>query len=148
MSRLADTALIIVVVLCVYPDYLSIACFLLRLFTPKNKAENGNNNVFFNGAYGTGFGERATETKWGDQAFSSGNMSDENLGEHYYEAINDLSFSTNHSAAVLRFPDSLAAKKTEEVPTPTYETFNSGVNVDESTYQNLDSDPKSSEIRV
>ena len=133
------TALFIVAVLCVYPDYFNLPIyFVLRLFTPKNKAEYGNNNVYFNEAYGTGFGEQATETKCGDQAFSSGNVSDENLGEHYYEAINDLHVSTNHSAAM----------RDVSTSTPTYVTLNSGVTVDTSTYQNLESDLKSSEIRV
>ena len=75
-------------------------------------------------------------------------MSEESLGEHYYEAVNDLHVSTDHSAAVLRFPDSLAAKNTEDVTTPTYEKINCGDNVDASTYQNLNSDLKSSEIRA
>jgi len=50
--------------------------FFLRLFTVKNKAENDYSNVYFNDAYCTGFGEQAIETKSGDQAFSSGNVSE------------------------------------------------------------------------
>ena len=74
-------------------------------------------------------------------------MSEANLGENYYEAVDDLHVSTNHSAAVLKFPDSLVAKNTEDVATSTYETLNCGINVDASTYQHLISDLKSSEIR-
>lgn len=73
-------------------------------------------------------------------------MSEANLGENYYEAVDDLHVSTNHSAAVLKFPDSLAAKDTEDVAT--YETLNCGVNVDASSYQHLTSDLKSTEIRA
>ena len=115
-----------------------IYLFFQRSFTTKNKAESGNNNVYFNDAYCTGFGEQAIETKCGDQDFSGNvHVPEANLGEHYYAAVDDLRASTNHSAAVLKFPDSLAGKNNKDVAAPTYETLNSGVNVDASIYQNL-----------
>ena len=78
--------------------------FFPRLFTVKNKAQNGYGNVYFNDAYCTGFGEQAIETKSGDQAFSSGNM------------------CLKHT-----FSDSLAVKNSEDVAEPTNETLSSGI---------------------
>ena len=55
----------------------------------------------------------------GNQAFSSGNVLD--LQEHYCAAVNDLHSPSNHSAVVLKFPDSLAGKNSEDVAIPTYQ---------------------------
>ena len=55
----------------------------------------------------------------GDRAFSSGNVLD--LGEHYCAAVNDLHVSSNHSAVVLNFLDSLVGKNSEDGAAPIYE---------------------------
>ena len=44
---------------------------------------------------------RPSKQKGGDEVFSSGNVSEANLGEHYYTAVNDLHAPANPSAAVL-----------------------------------------------
>ena len=54
--------------------YYFVFDFFLRLFTVKNKADNGHGNVYFNDAYCTRFGEQAIETKGGHKVFSSGNI--------------------------------------------------------------------------
>ena len=76
--------------------------FFLRIEFTVNKAESAYSNVYFNDAYCTGFGEQAIETKGGDEAFSSGNVSQANIGEHYYVAVDNLHAPANHSAAVLK----------------------------------------------
>ena len=72
--------------------------------------------------------------KGGDQAFSSGNVSD--LGEYYDAAVNDLHASSNDSAVVLKFAGSVAGRNSEDVAPPMYQTLNSGV--DSPIYQPLD----------
>lgn len=82
--------------------------------------------------------------KCGDQAFSSGNVPD--TQEHHYAAINGLHSSSNHSAVILKFPDSLAGKNSKYVAPPIYQTLESGV--DAPIYQALNNNRKSPEVRA
>ncbi|XP_020621541.1 uncharacterized protein LOC110059180 [Orbicella faveolata] len=126
-----------------------------RLIAAKRKASCGfNNNAYLNDAYCIGPGEREIEMKCGDQAFSAGNVPD--FGEHSYAAYNDLYPSSNHSAVILKFPDSLAGKNSEDVAAPIYQKPDSGVDTliyqpinsggDGPIYQPLNSNRKSSEV--
>lgn len=134
--------------------YVNISTFSLRLIATKKKAVNGYNN----NAYCIGSGEQTIEMKRGNQAFSSGNVPEVKLGEHHYAAVNDLHASTNHSAVVLKFPDSLEEKYSKDVAAPIYQTLDSGVDapiyqplnrgVATSIYQPLNSDLKSPDIRA
>lgn len=87
-------------------------------------------NGINNDAYFIGSGDQVMEMKSGDQAFPSGNLPDP---EPYYAAVKDS--SSNQPAAILKFPDSLAEKNSEDVAPPIYQTLESGV--DESIYQAL-----------
>ena len=88
----------------------------------------------------------------GDRAFSS------DLGEKYYGAVNDLQTSSNHSAVVLKFPDSLVGKNSEDGAPPIYGKLSSGVESPFSLplksgsakpiYERLNSNRKSTEVRV
>ena len=88
----------------------------------------------------------------GDRAFSS------DLGEKYFGAVNDLQTSSNHSSVVLKFPDSLVRKNSEDGATSFYEKLSSGVDSPLSlpcnsgsakpTYESLNSNRKSPEVRV
>ena len=106
--------------------FVNISTFSLRLIATKEMASNGINND----AYFIGSGEQVMEMKSGDQAFPSGNVPDP---KHYYAAVKDS--SSNHPAAILKFPDSLAEKSSEDVAPPIYQTLDSGV--DASIYQAL-----------
>lgn len=83
----------------------------------------------------------------GDRAFSS------DLGEKYYGAVNDLQTSSNHSAVVLKFPDSLVGKNSEDGAPPIYGKLSSGVDSPFSLgsakpiYETLNSNRKSTEVR-
>ena len=135
--------------------YVNISTFFLRLIAAKKKAGCGfNNNAYLNDAYCIGPGEQEIEMKCGDQAFSAGNVPD--FGEHSYAAYNDLYPSSNHSAVILKFPDSLAGKNSEDVAAPIYQKPDSGVDTliyqpinsggDGPIYQPLNSNRKSSEV--
>ena len=139
--------------------YVNIPTFSLRLIAAKKKAGNGyNNNAYINDAYCIGSGEQAIEMKRGNQAFSSGNVPEVKFGEHHYAAVNELHTSTNHSAVILRFPDSQAERNSEDVAAPIYQTLDSGGDapiyqplnrgVATPIYQPLNSDLKSPEIRA
>jgi len=126
-----------------------------RLIAAKKKAGYGfNKNVYLNDAYCVGPGEQDIEMKCCDQAFSAGNVPD--FGEHSYAAYNDLHPCSNHSGVVLKFPDSLAGKNSEDVAGPIYQTPDSGADTliyqpinsggDAPIYQPLNSNRKSSEV--
>ena len=84
----------------------------------------------------------------GDRAFSS------DLGEKYYGAVNDLQTSSNHSAVVLKFPNSEDAYGAP----PIYQKLSSGVESPFSLplksgsakpiYERRNSNRKSTEVRV
>ena len=135
--------------------YANITTFFLRLIAAKKKAGYGfNKNVYLNDAYCVGPGEQDIEMKCCDQAFSAGNVPD--FGEHSYAAYNDLHPCSNHSGVVLKFPDSLAGKNSEDVAGPIYQTPDSGADTliyqpinsgeDAPIYQPLNSNRKSSEV--
>ena len=94
-----------------------------------------NNNAYFNDAYCIGSGEQAIEMKYGNQPLSTGNVPD--FEKHHCAAVNDLRASSNHSAVVLKFPDSLEGKNSEDGSAPIYQTLISGV--DAPIYQPLNS---------
>ena len=128
--------------------YVNITPFFLRVIAAKKKAGYGfNNNCNLNNAYCIGPGEQDIEMRCVDQAFSTGNVPD--FGEHNYPADNDLLASSNRSAVVLKFPESLAGKNSEDVGAPIYQTLiyqpiNGGT--DASINQPLNSNRKSSEV--
>ena len=135
--------------------FVNITTFPQRLIAAKKKASNGiNNNAYFNDAYCIGSGEQVLEMKCGDQAFSSDNVPDPQ--EHYYAAVNGPHSSSNHSAVILKFPDSLAGKKCEDVAPSIYQTLKGGVDapiyqalgVDAPIYQALNNNQKSPEVRA
>ena len=76
-----------------------------------------NNNSHVNDAYCIDSAEQNIEMECGDRFFSS------DLGEKYYGAVNDLQASSNHSAVVLKFPDSLVGKNSEDGAAPIYESL-------------------------
>ena len=92
--------------------------------------------------------------KCGDQAFLSGNVPDPQ--EHYYAVVNGPHSSSNHSPVVLKFPDSLAGKNSEDVAPPIYQSLESAVDapvyqalgVDAPIYQALNNNRKPPEARA
>lgn len=107
-----------------------------RLIDAKKKADKGfNNNAYFNDAYCIDPKEQAIEMKRGDQTCSTGNVPC--FEGHHYAAVNDLHASNNHSAVVLKFPDSLEGKNSVGFAAPIYQTLISGVDVP--IYQPLNS---------
>ena len=77
--------------------------------------------------------------KYGDKPFSTGNVPD--FGEHHYAAVNvDLQAASNHPTLVLKFPDSLAGKNSDDSSAPIYQTLISGV--DAPIYQPLKKSPE------
>lgn len=65
--------------------------------------------------------------KRGDQTCSTGNVP--HFKGHHYECVNDLHASSNHSAVVLKFPDSREGKNNVGFAAPIYQTLISGVDV-------------------
>ena len=82
--------------------------------------------------------------KCGDPAFSSGYVADPQ--EYYYADVDDPHSSSNHSAVILKFPDSLASENSEYVAPSIYQTLESGV--DAPIYQALNNNRKSPEVRA
>ena len=91
--------------------------------------------------------------KCGNQAFSAGSVPD--FREYNYVTANDPLASSSCSGVVLKFPDSLAGKTSDDVASPVYQALQSGVDApiyqpvnsgaDAPNYQPLNSNRKSPE---